>query len=346
MPTPGRVRACLTLTLIASLLTLTIPVSSYAKMAAPSETSSTQQPSEFELRKALFEQMSSVTGIPWTQLAAIDQYERTMTIAHKKTRPVREGLTAILYHERIWAGPLNPNPDEQNPAHIAFFAGIGLDGNGDGQADRHNDEDVLYTTARHILRHGTGAEDFSAAVWAMYQNNRAVERILQFDRIYRNFDTLALDVNAFPVPLHATYSYRGTWGASRGWGGRRIHEGTDIFAGHGVPVRSTCYGIVETKGWNRYGGWRIGIRSINNVYHYYAHLSGFSKEVYRGKIVTPGEVLGWVGNTGYGKQGTAGKFPPHLHYGLYRDSGLTDWPFDPYSYLRRWERDERGRQSR
>ena len=27
-------------------------------------------------------------------------------------------------------------------------------------------------------------------------------------------------------------------------------------AGHGVPVRSTCYGIVEVKGWNPYGGWR------------------------------------------------------------------------------------------
>ena len=76
------------------------------------------------------------------------------------------------------------------------------------------------------------------------------------------------------------------------------------------------------------------------MYHYYAHLSGFSKQIEQGKVVSPGEIIGWVGNSGYGKPGTQGKFPPHLHYGLYRDGGLTDWSFDPYPYLLRWEREE------
>ena len=63
--------------------------------------------------------------------------------------------------------------------------------------------------------------------------------------------------------------------------GSRIHEGTDIFANYGVPVHSTVYGIVEMKGWNKYGGWRIGIRDINNKYHYFAHLNGFAKVLSR-----------------------------------------------------------------
>lgn len=105
-------------------------------------------------------------------------------------------------------------------------------------------------------------------------------------------------------------------------------------------MRSTCFGIVETKGWNRYGGWRIGIRDIENRYHYYAHLMGYEKSLLRGDIVTPGQTIGWVGSSGYGSPGTQGKFPPHLHYGIYRDRGITEWAFDPYPLLKQWENKE------
>ncbi len=64
------------------------------------------------------------------------------------------------------------------------------------------------------------------------------------------------------------------------------------------------------KGWNRFGGWRIGIRDINNTYHYFAHLNGFTKGLKVGEIVEPGQVIGSVGATGYGPPGTSGKFRP------------------------------------
>jgi murein DD-endopeptidase MepM/ murein hydrolase activator NlpD len=166
---------------------------------------------------------------------------------------------------------------------------------------------------------------------------------MQFAKIYAAFGTLDLHRHAFPLPIRADYSYRSTWGASRSWGGYRIHEGTDLFASYGVPVRSTCYGMIEEMGWNRYGGWRIGIRDLDNIYHYYAHLSGFNKKLHKGDIVKPGQVIGWVGSSGYGKPGTQGKFPPHLHFGLYRDNGVKEWSFDPYPHLKRWEREERQR---
>jgi len=296
-----------------------------------------------EERFALLTGMSALTGIPWTHLAACDQYERTMTRANPKTREMRDGLVAIQFSDREWAGALNPDKADTDPETIAFFGGIGLDGDGDGRADRMNDADVLYTFAARLLAHGTSPDDFRIALWETYRNSRAVDRIMQFVRIYETFGTLALDDHAFPLPPGSRYTYRSTWGARRGWGGLRIHEGTDIFAPYGTPVRSTCYGIVEAKGWNRYGGWRVGIRSIHNVYHYYAHLSGFHESVEPGRVVKPGDVIGWVGSSGYGRPGTSGKFPPHLHYGLYRDNGYFDWSFDPYPKLKQWEKEERNR---
>ncbi|MDB5085348.1 MAG: lytH, partial [Bacilli bacterium] len=108
--------------------------------------------------------------------------------------------------------------------------------------------------------------------------------------------------------------------------------------GYGTPVLASAYGFIEEKGWNKFGGWRIGLRGIDNVYYYYAHLASFSKGMSVGMVVKPGQVLGFVGSSGYGKPGTSGKFPPHLHYGMYRGGGMKEWAFDPYPYLRQWER--------
>lgn len=296
----------------------------------------------FAERKDLFDKVGAVTGIPWYYLAAVDQYERTINLAKK--RPAPDGMIAIYFTDLQWGGILNPDHEDKNVKSIQWFGGIGKDGSGDGLADRMNDLDRLYSMAANMLQKGSAEEDLRIGLWDYYQNTRSVERIQQFARIYAHFDTLDLYEHCFVMPLSADYSYRSTWGASRGWGGYRIHEGTDIFAGYGVPVRSATYGVIEVMGWNPYGGWRIGIRDLNNVYHYYAHLSRFNKkEVQQGSIVKPGQVVGWVGSSGYGKPGTSGKFPPHLHYGLYRDNGLTEWSFDPYPHLRKWEREERMR---
>jgi murein DD-endopeptidase MepM/ murein hydrolase activator NlpD len=293
--------------------------------------------------EVLIDHFSALTGIPWYWLAAINQYERTMNKVIKSRQAYNDRLVSIYYSEEQWAGMFNPDPNDTNPASIRFFGGIGSDGNQDGKADRNDPIDVMHTMTNHLLRYGITDKRLLTALWEHYHNPRSVQRIEQFARMYRTFGKLDLSKRAFPVPVRSHYSYRSTWGAARGWGGRRIHEGTDIFADYGTPVRSTCYGIVEVMGWNRYGGWRIGIRDIHNVYHYFAHLSGFHKELREGDLVEPGQTIGWVGSSGYGKPGTQGKFPPHLHYGMYRDTGLSEWSFDPYPYLRRWEKSEQAR---
>ncbi|MGF9713392.1 MULTISPECIES: M23 family metallopeptidase [Paenibacillus] len=330
------------------------PVEKQASAAAPAVSSKSAPKSGkeaagmkevFAERKDLFDKVSALTGIPWNYLAAIDQYERSINLSKK--RPLKDSLVAIYFTDLQWGGMFNPDHEDMNEQSIKLFGGMGRDGSGDGLADRMDDLDRLYSMASYLLNKGTAEEDLRIGLWEYYQNNRSVERIQQFARIYGTFDTLDLHEHCFVMPLGSNYSYRSTWGASRGWGGFRIHEGTDLFAGYGVPVRSATYGIIEVMGWNPYGGWRIGIRDLNNVYHYFAHLSGFNKkEVKLGDVVKPGQVVGWVGSSGYGKPGTSGKFPPHLHYGLYRDNGLTDWSFDPYPHLRKWEREERMRRKR
>jgi peptidoglycan LD-endopeptidase LytH len=293
-------------------------------------------------RMMLFHKMEAVTHVPWYLYAGIDQYERSIRRSQKDI-PREKGAVAIYITPEKWTGAANPNKEDTSTESISFFGGIGLDGNGDGKAERTNDEDLLYTIGDFLQKYGTSFEDLQIGLWDFYHRDQAVRTISSNSAVYKRFETLKLDKHAFPVPLHANYSYRSTWGDRRGWGGLRIHEGTDIFASYGVGVKATSYGTVETKGWNEYGGWRIGIRDIDGNYHYYAHLNGFEKGIEKGSVVQPGEIIGYVGSSGYGPKGTAGKFPPHLHYGIYKDNGRTEWSYDPYPSLRLWERQERAR---
>nr|WP_194382829.1 L-Ala--D-Glu endopeptidase [Bacillus mojavensis] len=290
-------------------------------------------------RMELYHKVEAVTQIPWYALAAVDQYEENVR-SNRKDLPDKTGIISIYVPDEIWSGPENPNPKDDAPLSIKVFDGIGMDGDGDGKAEVSNDEDILYTFAQYLLSHGTDEENIRIGLWNYYRRDQTVGIISEFMKLFKAYGHIDLGEHAFPLPIRTDYSYRSTWGDARGFGGRRIHEGTDIFAHYGLPVKSTCYGVIEMKGWNRFGGWRIGIRDINNTYHYFAHLNGFAKGIKPGQIVEPGQVIGSVGSSGYGPPGTAGKFPPHLHYGMYKDNGKTEWSFDPYPHLRAWERYE------
>ncbi|WP_334075336.1 MULTISPECIES: M23 family metallopeptidase [Paenibacillus] len=299
-----------------------------------------------KLRHSLYREIGMLTHIPWYWLAAIDQYERTITPRKKGQPEPLKKLVGIRFKEAFWAGALNPDLADTNPATIELFGGIGKDATADGEATPENDRDALFTMATYLNGFGYEEDDFRIALWRYYQNDSSVTRIRQFAKIYRTFGRVNLSDTAFPLPVKATYTYRDTYGDRRGWGGLRIHEGTDLFAPYGVPVRSVCYGIVETKGWNPYGGWRIGIRDLSNRYHYYAHLQGYEKNIEVGDPIEPGKTVGWVGSSGYGPPGTQGRFPPHLHYGIYRDTGTAEWAFNPYPLLRQWEQADRKRKQR
>ncbi|WP_212775045.1 M23 family metallopeptidase [Polycladomyces abyssicola] len=295
---------------------------------------------ETDWRKQVFKNVEMLTGLPWYYLAAMDQYERNLQKV-RRDLPRKKGWLAIHIPAESWAGVINPDQEDNMEVSIHYFGGIGRDGNGDGKANRHDPVDVLYTVARFLSQLGTDEDAIRTGLWRYYHQPIAVDTITHIAKIFAKFDTLKLDAHVFPIPLQYNYTYHSTWGDRRGWGGLRIHEGTDIFANYGTPVLSTCYGYIELMGWNKYGGWRLGIRDVYNNYHYYAHLNGFRKKLKQGDIVKPGDVVGYVGSSGYGPPGTSGKFPPHLHYGLYKFNGRTIYSFDPYPHLKAWERQTR-----
>ncbi|MDQ0352817.1 hypothetical protein J2R98_002668 [Alkalibacillus filiformis] len=287
-----------------------------------------------EERVQLYKKTEALTNVPWYILAAVDQYERNVNNVDDEER-----ITGIQVPEDKWYGFLEFDSERKHlESTVQMFEGIGKDGNGNGYAESNNDEDALFTVGLYIYEELGNGKTYDEIFEMFFGREKAASLINQYAQIFKHFNTTDLHERVFPIPKYHNYSYRSTWGAGRGYGGRRIHEGTDIFASYGTPVRSVSYGIVEVKGWNRYGGWRVGIRDTQNIYHYYAHLNGFEDGIEEGTMVEPGDVIGYVGASGYGPVGTSGKFPPHLHYGMYRDNGKYEWAFDPYQSLKRWER--------
>lgn len=150
------------------------------------------------------------------------------------------------------------------------------------------------------------------------------------------------DIEYFPVPESttngsATVSYIDTWGESRTYGGERLHEGTDIIAAIDTPglypVVSVTDGVVTNMGWLEQGGYRIGITSESGGYFYYAHLDSYSAIV-EGDTVEAGQLLGYMGDSGYGEEGTTGMFPVHLHLGIYIDIEGEETSVNPYWILK------------
>ena len=121
------------------------------------------------------------------------------------------------------------------------------------------------------------------------------------------------------------------------------HEGCDLFGRISesgfYPVISMTSGTVAKIGWLPLGGYRIGIRASHGGYFYYAHLASYEKNFQIGEPVKAGQILGYMGDTGYGEEGTAGKFPVHLHLGIYIDTQAgEELGVNPYYVLQAMEK--------
>lgn len=124
-------------------------------------------------------------------------------------------------------------------------------------------------------------------------------------------------------PIAKTFPYEDydDFGASRSYGFKRQHLGHDLLAATGTPVIAVESGTVEVMGWNQYGGWRVGIRSFDKKrYYYYAHLRQnrpYHVDLAEGKVVNAGDVIGYVGRTGYSVNENVNNInKSHLHLGL------------------------------
>ncbi len=124
-----------------------------------------------------------------------------------------------------------------------------------------------------------------------------------------------------PIAAGYGYSHCDDFGASRSFGFKRKHLGHDMMGSLGTPVVAVEGGVVEAMGWNRYGGWRIGIRSFDSKrYYYYAHLqkdTPFAPGLQEGDMVQAGDLIGFMGRTGYSDRENVNNIETvHLHFGI------------------------------
>ena len=106
--------------------------------------------------------------------------------------------------------------------------------------------------------------------------------------------------------------YFNDWGFPRG--GSRFHEGNDIFAAQGAPVRAPVSGTVELIE-GTVGGLQFNLYGSDGIRYLGSHLdaAGATGEV------SAGDVIGYVGTSGNAR-GTN----PHLHFGMYGDGGAMN----------------------
>lgn len=91
-----------------------------------------------------------------------------------------------------------------------------------------------------------------------------------------------------------------------------MHEGIDLVAPTGTPIHAAADGVVVGAAPNgRYGNW-IRVDHPGRLSTVYGHLSGFAPGIEPGRMVSRGDVIGYVGNTG---RSTGA----HLHFELLVD---------------------------
>jgi murein DD-endopeptidase MepM/ murein hydrolase activator NlpD len=107
---------------------------------------------------------------------------------------------------------------------------------------------------------------------------------------------------------------------SKATGNTKMHKGMDIYAPLGTPVIAADSGQIIKAGYDGGYGYSLLLYHGGGVATFYAHLSGFN--VGAGQYVEKGQVIGYVGNTGY----TTGY---HLHF----EVRINGEPNNPRNYL-------------
>lgn len=163
---------------------------------------------------------------------------------------------------------------------------------------------------------------------------QAREQILKELRDFESKLQFYLDPATVPVPGTAVFSwplqniivtqyFGGTEFAARNagvYGGRAYHPGVDFGAPRGTAIYAPLTGTVRATGNTdlvpgcfSWGKWTL-IDHANGLTTLYAHQDVIS--VVAGQKVATGEVIGYVGSTGFSTG-------PHLHFTLYAKDGVT-----------------------
>lgn len=133
-----------------------------------------------------------------------------------------------------------------------------------------------------------------------------------------------------PVANVASGALTDTWGATRAEG--RTHEGIDIIAPLGTPVRAAADGRIVKFFDSARGGITIyQFDTSERFVYYYAHLNRRALGLAEGDVVHQGDVIAYVGMSGNAPV-------PHLHFEIQRLTAERRWweaeSMNPYPLLR------------
>ncbi|RJG07168.1 M23 family metallopeptidase [Noviherbaspirillum cavernae] len=136
---------------------------------------------------------------------------------------------------------------------------------------------------------------------------------------YYTFDGKSLKKAFLKSPLEFTRISSGFSGRVHPISGKwRQHQGVDFAAPTGTPIRASGDGVIDFAGVQGGYGNVVVVKHWNNYTTAYAHMSRFASGLRKGAKVNQGEVIGYVGSTGWSTG-------PHLHY----EFRVNNQPRDP-----------------
>lgn len=121
---------------------------------------------------------------------------------------------------------------------------------------------------------------------------------------------------AYCTMLTSSYGYR----VHPITGNYSFHNGVDLAAGQGTPIYATKSGKVTTATYNYAYGYYVVVNHLDGYSSLYGHMTHYT--VSEGDYVERGEVIGYVGSTGYSTG-------PHLHFTIYYNGNTVN----PMGYI-------------
>jgi Peptidase family M23 len=137
-------------------------------------------------------------------------------------------------------------------------------------------------------------------------------------------------VAAFPVDGQCAFA--DTWMAPRAGvdstGNPNVHEGVDIIANSGVPIRAVTDGQITRLSTSTRGGIQLYLTQPDGTYFFHGHLSRYADGIVAGSNVKAGDVIGYVGQTGDAVYSVA-----HLHFEVH-PAWNSKAPINPFPVIR------------
>jgi len=220
-------------------------------------------------RKRLYASVSRRTGLEWPYVAAIDQYERTISQAHPKTRPLREdAVTGVYVPASRWSGELNPAEDDTNPVSIRFFSRDrqGRLG-GSRRGSRQGRGPSLFRGGAGDAVRQIGRRLQHRAVGILPQHPRRSARHAVREAVQK-FRKAGPEWTCLPASSSQHLFLSQHMGEQQGLGGQTDSRGDRHFRRtRGSRQKAPATGSSKSKAGTPMEDGELGIRDLNNLYH-------------------------------------------------------------------------------